>query len=397
MKHSETIGDSSALFQPITLRSVEIPNRVMVSPMCQYSAGEGGAATDYHLVQIGRYALGGFGLVVVEATAVTPEGRITHGDLGLWSDQQTAGLARMADFLSRHGSVPGIQLGHAGPKASAQKPWEGNGPLGMDDAARGALPWQIVSVSSEPAGPGWPAPAALDVAAIHQLIDAYAAAARRAREAGFRYLEIHAAHGYLLHSFLSPLTNTRADEYGGSRQARQRFLLEVTSAIRSVWPSQYPLGVRISAVDGVAGAIDLTDTVSLSRELKQLGVDIIDCSSGGVGGAYQQPIDLGFQVPFAEAVRQHAEIATVAVGLILEPNQAEQIIAAGRADIVAIAREALVDPNWAVKARLQLQTAERSFDHWHPQAAWWLQGRERLLRKLGIHTRRRSLDHSTYP
>ncbi len=356
----------------------------MVSPMCQYSADDDGVATDYHLVQLGRYALGGFGLAVVEATAVTRDGRITHGDLGLWSDDQIPGLSKLADFLTRHGTVPGIQLGHAGPKSSSQKPWEGNGPLGPEDAARGAAPWQTVSVDTQPSRTGGPAPLALSPEGIADIVDAYAAAARRAKEAGFQYLEVHAAHGYLLHRFLSPLTNTRTDEYGGSREGRQRMLLEVVSAVRSVWSGDLPLSVRISAVDGVAGDVDLADTIALGHALKQIGVDIIDCSSGGIGGAYQQPIHPGFQVPYAEAVRKEAEIPTIAVGLILNPLQAEQVVADGHADLVALAREALVNPNWAARARTELKVDERPFDSWHPQAAWWLAGRGRVLDSLGM-------------
>lgn len=375
---------ASPLFQPLMLRSIEIPNRLIVSPMCQYSADGDGVATDYHLVQLGRYALGGFGLAVVEATAVTREGRITHGDLGLWSDDQIPGLSRLASFLTAQGTVPGIQLGHAGPKSSSQKPWEGNSPLGPEDAARGVAPWLTVSVSTEPVPTRAPAPAALSVNAIGDVIGAYAAAARRALQAGFQYLEVHAAHGYLLHRFLSPLTNRRTDEYGVSGEGRQRLLFEVVSAVRSVWPADLPLGVRISAVDGVAGDIDLGDTIALSRGLKRLGVDIIDCSSGGIGGAYQQSIHPGFQVPYAEAVRKEADIATIAVGLILDPRQAEQVIAGGQADLVALAREALVNPNWAARARTELKVDERPFDNWHPQAAWWLAGRGKVLSDLGM-------------
>jgi 2,4-dienoyl-CoA reductase-like NADH-dependent reductase (Old Yellow Enzyme family) len=376
--------NSSPLFQPLKLGSIEIPNRLMVSPMCQYSAGDDGVATDYHLVQLGRYALGGFGLAVVEATAVTRDGRLTHGDLGLWSDDQIPGLGRLAGFLTSHGTVPGIQLGHAGPKSSSQKPWEGNGPLGPEDATRGSAPWQTVSVSTEPSRTRGPAPAALHVDEIPDIIAAYVAATRRAIEAGFQYLEVHAAHGYLLHRFLSPLTNTRTDEYGATQEGRHKLLLEVVSAVRAVWPADLPLSVRISAIDGVAGDIDLADTIAISRQLKQRGVDIIDCSSGGIGGAYKQSIHPGFQVPYAEAVRKEADIATIAVGLILNPRQAEQIIADGQADLVALAREALVSPNWAARARTELQVDENPFDSWHPHAAWWLAGRSDVLSSLGM-------------
>jgi 2,4-dienoyl-CoA reductase-like NADH-dependent reductase (Old Yellow Enzyme family) len=373
---------TSSLFSPLTLRGVTLPNRLVVAPMCQYSVTDG-LVGDYHLVHLGRFALGGFGLVVVEATGVTPEGRISHGDVGLWSDDHVPGLARVVDFLHDHGSVAGIQLAHAGAKASSRRPWEGPGPVTAENAHPGEAPWPTVSASAVPAGPGWPVPHALTVDELAEVRDAFVAATRRSVAAGFDVVEVHAAHGYLLNQFLSPLTNRRADGYGGSREARMRFPLEVVDAVRSAWPEDRPLLVRVSSVDASRDGVTVEDTVAFARELKARGVDAVDASGGGLGGGWQHPIGYGYQVPFAAQIRAEAEIATMAVGLIVDARQAEAIVAGGAADLVAIAREAQDDPNFAVHAAREL---DGSYETYPVQAGPRLAGRDRLLGTLGPWT-----------
>ncbi|GJD48407.1 NADPH dehydrogenase [Methylobacterium crusticola] len=366
------------LFEPVSLRDVSLRNRVVVPPMCQYSA-EHGIAGDYHLVHYGRFALGGAGLVILEATAVVPEGRITHGDLGLWSPDHGAALARVAAFLRANGAAAGIQLAHAGRKASMQRPWEGNGPLSPDDVARGDAPWPVVAPSPIPLDEGWLMPTALTPAAMADLVAAFAAAARRAEAAGFDVIELHAAHGYLLHAFLSPLSNRREDAYGGDRAGRMRFPLAVARALREAWPAGKPLFVRVSAVDGLEGGLTLEDTLAFAHALKGLGADVIDCSSGGLAGsatAARVRRDYGFQVGFAERIRRETGLATMAVGLIVDPRQAEAVVAQGRADLVAVGRESLADPNWALRARTE-------FAAWPRQAGWWLERRARDIERLG--------------
>lgn len=350
--------------------------------MCQYSAVDG-FANDWHLVHLGRFALGGAGIIFVEATSVSPEGRITHGCLGLWSDDHVSGLRRIADFIREHGAVPAIQLGHAGRKASSQRPWFGNGPLDDSDFERGDMPWEIIGPSPVALQAGWMVPRAIDRGDMDCLIAAWEAAARRAMLAGFEVIEIHAAHGYLLHSFLSPLSNRRDDEYGGSRKARARFPLELVAAVRAAWPRDRPLFVRISAVDGIEGGWTLEDTIWFAGRLKGLGVDVIDCSSGGIGGSStvarikREP---GYQVPFAGSVRHRVGIPTMAVGLILDSSQAESILADGSADIVAVGRQALVEPNWPHHALDALEgDAPVSYSAWPRQAGWWLVRRQRSM------------------
>src|SRR4051812_17291481 len=335
-----------ALFQPLTVRERTLPNRLVVAPMCQYSVTDG-LVGDYHLVHLGRFALGGFGLVVVEATAVTADGRISYGDVGLWSSAHVPGLARIADFLHAQGALAGIQLAHAGAKASSRRPWEGGGPVTPENGRPGEDPWPTVSASAVAAVPGGPLPHALTVAEMNEVREAFVAATRRAVEAGFDVVEIHAAHGYLLHQFLSPLSNQRDDEYGGSLENRMRFPLEVTAAARAEWPEDRPLFVRVSAVDGAREGITIEDTVALCRELKARGADVVDVSGGGVGGGWQHPIGYGYQVPYAARIREEAGIATMAVGLITDARQAESVVAAGAADLVAFAPEAPADPNLA--------------------------------------------------
>ena len=373
------------LFTPIALRDVTARNRVIISPMCQYSADDG-LANDWHLVHLGKFAQGGAGIVMTEAVAVVGEGRITHGDLGLWHDGQVAPLQRIANFLRANGAVPAIQLAHAGRKASMQRPWYGNAALTAEDVARGDRPWPIVAPSAIAMDEGWLVPRALDRDELAALRDSFAVAARRALAAGFDIVELHCAHGYLLHEFLSPLSNRRDDGYGGDRAGRMRFPLEVIEAVRAAWPAGRPLFVRVSAVDGIDGGIAIEDTIAFAREAKARGVDLIDCSSGGLMGsatAARLPRGYGFQVPFAAAVRAQAGIATMAVGLILHPRQAEDIVVKGEADIVAVGREALFDPNWPLHAELELGGKTDSvFASWPKQYGWWLERREGGLRKL---------------
>jgi 2,4-dienoyl-CoA reductase-like NADH-dependent reductase (Old Yellow Enzyme family) len=373
------------LFQPLTLRKITSNNHIVISPMCQYSAIDG-VANDWHLVHLGKFAQGGAGIVMVEATAVTAEGRITHGDVGLWNDAQQAPLARIASFLRANGAVPAIQLAHAGRKASMQRPWFGNAALTDADRARGDLPWRIVAPSAIPMDDGWLMPHALDGAELKALREAWRAATLRAAEAGFDLLEIHCAHGYLLHEFLSPLSNTREDAYGGGRDGRMRFPLEVIETVRAAWPNERPISVRVSAVDGIDGGVTIEDSVAFAREAKVRGADVIDCSSGGLMGsatAARIPRGYGFQVPFADMIRREADIATMAVGLILHPQQAEDVLANGHADLIGIGREALFDPNWPLHARLALSDGDGEvFGAWPQQYGWWLERREPGLRKL---------------
>lgn len=375
-----------ALFSPITLRGVTAKNRILISPMCQYSADDG-IANDWHLVHLGKFAQGGAGTVMVEATAIAPEGRITHGDLGLWNDEQLPPLKRIAAFLRANGSVPAIQLAHAGRKASMQRPWYGNAALTAEDQARGDQPWRIVAPSPIPMDEGWLKPHELTQADLTQMLEDWRKATLRAVSAGYDLLEIHCAHGYLLHEFLSPLSNLRNDQYGGDRAGRMRFPLQVIETVRAAWPKDKPLFVRVSSVDGLDGGIVLEDSVAFAQEAKTRGVDVIDCSSGGLMGsatAARIPRGYSFQVPFASEIRKQANIATMAVGLILHPQQAEDVLAAGHADVVAIGREVLFDPNWPLHAELSLTDggATETFESWPKQYGWWLERREPGLRKL---------------
>ena len=377
----------SALFSPLTLRGLTLKNRLVISPMCQYMARDG-LAGDWHLVQYGRFAVGGAGLVFVEATMVSEEGRATMGDLGIWSDDQVPGLKRIVDFVQAQGAAVALQLGHAGPKGSAQRPWHGMGPLTEGDLeARGEAPWPMIGPTADPAGPGFATPKAMTEADIAALRAAYIAAAGRALAAGFDVLELHAAHGYLLHRFLSPLTNTRTDAWGGDLAGRMRLVLEIARDLREAWPAEKPLFVRISADDYAEGGWTGADSVTLARALKDCGVDVVDCSSGGIAGSATNgrlPRGPGFQVPYAEAVRKEAGLASMAVGLILTPEQAEAIIAEGRADLVAIGREALVNPNWPLMAREKLCGGAADFSEWPAPHGWWLDKRAAILQSLGL-------------
>jgi 2,4-dienoyl-CoA reductase-like NADH-dependent reductase (Old Yellow Enzyme family) len=356
--------------------------------MCQYSAQDG-HVTDWHLVHLGKFAQGGAGIVFVEATAVEKRGRITHGDTGIWDDAHIAGLKRIATFLKNQGAVPAIQLAHAGRKASMARPWHGNGPLTEADSQRGDRAWSIVAPTATPIDSSWIAPRAFKQGDFEVVLNAYRQAARRARAAGFDILEIHAAHGYLLHTFLSPIANTRTDEYGGSREGRMRFPLEVAKAVRESWPADKPLFLRCSSIDDVEGGWSIEDTVHFAIELKKAGVDVVDCSSGGILGSATAatktlvPRVPGFQIPFAERIRKEAGVMTMAVGLILTPQQAEEALQAGRADLIAIGREALYDPNWPHHAAAALG-ADPDFAQWPQQYGWWLVRRESVLRKAGV-------------
>lgn len=341
---------TSALFTPLTLRGVTFRNRILVSPMCQYSCTDG-FANDWHMVHLGSRAVGGAAAVVTEATAITPDGRISPDDLGIWKDEHVEMLARIFTFIHSQGAVAGMQLAHAGRKASTPTPWKGSGPVEV--ASGGWSP--IVAPSAIAFAEGYQLPAALDLVAIAGLVRAFADAARRAHAAGARVIELHAAHGYLLHQFLSPLSNRRDDRYGGTFENRVRIVREVTEAVRHVWPEQYPLFVRISATDWVDGGWTIEDSVALARLLKPLGVDAIDCSTGGVVGGARIPMGAGYQVPFAERVKREAEIPTVAVGFITAPEQAEQIVRLGQADLVMLARAFLRDPYWPIHAAQALR------------------------------------------
>ncbi len=346
---SQTKHETSPhLFSPLTIRGVTLRNRIAVSPMCQYSA-QHGVANDWHLVHLGGRAVGGAGLVISEATAVEPRGRITPGDVGLWDDGQIEPLARIVAFLKRQGAVPGIQLAHAGRKGSCRLPWDGGAAISPEDGG-----WRTVAPGSVPFNPDDPAPAALDGAAIRTIVTAFADAARRAGVAGFEVLEVHSAHGYLLHEFLSPITNQRSDEYGGDFTGRTRVTLEVARAVRAVWPDHLPLFVRLSATDWVEGGWDLEQSVELARRLGAAGVDLVDCSSGGLVPYAKVPAEPGFQVPFASRIRRDAGVLTGAVGLITQPRQADGIIRSGQADLVLMAREFLRDPYFPLQAATEL-------------------------------------------
>ena len=340
--------ESTHLFAPLTLRGVTLRNRIGMSPMCQYSA-EDGLPTDWHLVHLASRAVGGVGLVLVEATAVEPRGRITPHDLGIWSDAHGEALARLADAIAAHGATPGIQLAHAGRKASTARPWDGGAPLTAD---RGG--WATVAPSALPYKRGAPVPEALDAEGLERVVRAFADGARRAREAGFRVAEIHAAHGYLLHEFLSPLSNRRDDRYGGSFENRVRLLEEVVAAVRDVWPNDAPLLARISATEWRDDGWTLEHSVRLAARLKDLGVDLVDCSSAGNAPALNASPGPGYMTHLAAGVRAGAGIATAAVGMITEPAQADHAVRSGQADLILLGRAVLREPYWPLRAAREL-------------------------------------------
>ncbi|MFF0298779.1 NADH:flavin oxidoreductase/NADH oxidase [Kitasatospora sp. NPDC004614] len=351
----------SALFEPITLRTLTIPNRIWLSPMCMYSAAaegpETGVATDFHLAHLGARAAGGAGLVMVEATGVRPDARISPWDLGLWNDQQQDALARIAALIRSHGSVPAIQLAHAGRKASTAKASSGGGPLAAED---GGFP--VVGASPIPFSDGYPAPAELTEAQIAELVEDVASAARRALAAGFQVVEVHGAHGYLIHQFLSPLTNHRTDGYGGDFAGRSRLAREIATAVRAVWPADLPVLFRVSATDWVPEQPSWTveESVLLAKELQAIGIDLIDVSSGGLVPDAKITVGPGYQVPFASQIREQAGVAVSTVGMISEPAQAEAVLTEGRADVVMLGRELLRDPYWPLHAAKTLG-AERNW------------------------------------
>jgi 2,4-dienoyl-CoA reductase-like NADH-dependent reductase (Old Yellow Enzyme family) len=378
------------LFTPIGLRDVTLKNRVVVAPMHQYSAVRG-FATDWHLMNAGRYAAGGAGLVIMESTKVERRGCGTVGDLGIWDDAHIPGLARCVDFIRRHGAVPGIQLGHSGRKARRFRPWEGGKPLTRSPEIEDWDAWELVAPSALQSPEDEPVPRALTRAEIPKLVEAWAQAARRAHEAGFEVLDIHGAHGYLIHEFLSPFANRRNDEYGGSELNRMRFAIEVVEAVRAVWPAGKPLFLRLSVEDDAGWGP--AQSVALARIVKPKGVDVIDCSSGGMRGApvvSAGPVGYGYQVPYAERLRREAEIITMAVGLIVHADQAEAILQEGRADLVALARELLYNPNWPMDAARKLGV-EDAFGTVPPPQAYWLAKRAASVKEVVPSTYQRGL------
>jgi 2,4-dienoyl-CoA reductase-like NADH-dependent reductase (Old Yellow Enzyme family) len=336
------------LFTPFTQRSVSLRNRIVVAPMCEYSATDG-LPNEWHFVHLGSRAVGGAGLLITEATAISPEGRISAGDVGIWNEAQQQAWQPIVAFIKAHGAAAGVQLAHAGRKASSMRPWEGGGPLAADAGA-----WPTVAPSAIPFDTHWHVPQALDAAGIAQVIADFRAAAERALAAGFQLIELHGAHGYLLHQFLSPLSNQRTDQYGGSFENRTRLVREVIAAVREVWPEHLPLWLRISATDWSEGGWDIEQTVQLAREVKSMGVDLVDVSSGGLIAHVKIPLAPGYQVPFAARVRHDAGVATGAVGLITESTHAARIIDEGAADLVLIARESLRDPYFPRRAAQEL-------------------------------------------
>jgi 2,4-dienoyl-CoA reductase-like NADH-dependent reductase (Old Yellow Enzyme family) len=373
--------DKPLLFEPIRIRDLVLKNRLVVPPMVHYRCEPGNLCGDFHLVHLGRFALGGFGLVFVEATAVEAVGLINENDLGIWNDAQRDSFRRLVAFVKREGAAIGLQLSHGGPKASTQTAMQGAGPLTPAELKAGARSWRPVGPTATPYADGWLQPRQLGVEDCKAMVRTWAAAARRGVEAGFQAIEIHAAHGYLLASFLSPVTNTRDDAYGGDRAGRMRLPLEIAEAVRAEMPASMPLFTRVSSVDGAAEGWNMDDTVVFARELKARGVDVIDCSSGGMPGtgtAAQVSRSPGFQVPFAERVRREAQIPTQAVGLILDARQAEAILRSGQADLIAVGRQSQYDPNLAHHWALELG-ADPRFQRWPVEYGWWLEKRIRTM------------------
>lgn len=369
--------DISQLFQPIALRELRLRNRIVVSPMATYSA-VGGHATDWHVQHIGKLAAGGAGLVFVEQSSVNLQGRITHGCLGIWDAAQVAGHRRLADMIRSLGAASAIQIAHSGRKGSSQRPWEGGGPLDEADlAARSEGPWPIAAPSGIAFDEGWPTPLAMSLADIETVVEDYGAAFERARVAGYDVCELHCAHGYLMHSFLSPLGNQRCDEYGGSRENRMRLPLRIARLMREIWPDHLPCFVRISSVDGVGVGWSLADSIAFAGELKGIGIDVIDCSSGGFKLPKENNLVArtpGFQLPFSEAIRHQTGIMTMGVGLIREAEPAALVLEEGRADLVALGRELLWNPNWPAQVAAEY-SAGPGWGLWPEQYGWWIKRR----------------------
>ncbi len=381
------------LFEPLTLRGTTLPNRIVVSPLCQYSAVDG-LAVPWHFAHLSTFARGKAGLVFTEAAAVEERGRITPDCLGIWTDEQAEALRPIVEFIESQACVPGMQLAHAGRKGSTRAPFvaKGASPLTDEDAGEAGAPWLTVAPSAQPVTEGWHVPEALDEAGLETVKQAFVDAARRAIAVGFRVLELHMAHGYLLHSFLSPLSNQREDAWGGDLEGRMRFPLEVAAAVRAAMPDELPLFARISAIDGREGGWQLEDSVELAARLAEVGVDIVDCSSGGIGGAPRfrsddsgKPLSAdsarrpGFQVPFASRLRADAGIGTMAVGVIIDPQQAEDILQAGDADLVAIGRELMYDPFWPLHAAEALGV-DPDYRMWPKQYGWAVDRRAQIKR-----------------
>ncbi|MEE2689559.1 MAG: NADH:flavin oxidoreductase/NADH oxidase [Pseudomonadota bacterium] len=340
---------SSQLFSPFKMRGLTLDNRVIVSPMCEYSAVDGNAQ-DWHLMHLGQFATGGYGLVITEAAAVEARGRITHNDLGIWSDDNEEALGRVMHFCRKYGQAKmGIQLAHAGRKASTNRPWEGRNSLSEEQN-----PWETISSSAKPQDEGWHTPKAMDRDDMDTVRDAFVEATKRSDRLGFDMIEVHSAHGYLLHEFLSPICNTRNDEYGGTIENRMRFPLEVFAAMRDVWPEEKPIGLRLSATDWEDSGWTPEDSVIYSQKLRELGCDYICASSGGISGNTRLELGEGYQIEFAEKIRREADIPTMAVGMIYDPHHAESVVAQGQGDMVALARGLLFDPHWPVRAAAAL-------------------------------------------
>jgi 2,4-dienoyl-CoA reductase-like NADH-dependent reductase (Old Yellow Enzyme family) len=350
---SNTVADQVNLFSPLKVRDITLKNRIGVSPMCQYSSVDG-FANDWHLVHLGSRAVGGAGLVICEATGVEARGRITPDDLGIYKEEHIEMLKRITGFIEEWGAVPGIQLAHAGRKGSTLSPWKAESRHAKVDLKDDEGGWEVVGPSPVPFNPEWRNPHELTISEIKEIQEKFRVATQRAIKAGFKWMELHAAHGYLLNSFYSPLSNFRTDEYGGSFENRIRFVVETAKLIRSEWPSAYPMSVRLSATDWVDGGWTVDDSVELSKFLKAEGVDVIDCSSGNVRAGDRYPFAPGFQVPLAEKVKSQANVMTAAVGLITEPAQANEIIQKSQADIVLLAREMMRNPYWPLRAAQEL-------------------------------------------
>src|SRR5438445_4644413 len=376
------------LFQPFTIRGVTLKNRLVVPPMVHYRAGPGGTCGTFHNVHLGRFALGGFGLVFVEATAVEEVGLNNEHDLGIWNNAQVQSFKPLIAFMKGEKVAIGIQLAHGGRKSSSQRAMDGMGPLTPEEIKAGAKLWQPVGPTSEPVAPGWLVPRQLTADDCRAMVKTWANAARNSVAAGFDTSAVHMAHGYLLASFLSPISNTRNDEYGGDRKGRMRLPLEIVEAVRREMPENMPLFARVSSVDGAQNGWNLDDTVALAHELKARGVDVVDCSSGGISGsatAAQVPRGLGFQVPYAERVRNEVGVASMAVGIILEAEQAEAILAKGQADLIAVGRQSQFNPNiahhWAHDLGIN-----RKFEDWAAEYGWWLEKRIRTMEGFATPT-----------
>ncbi|MPY73541.1 MAG: NADH:flavin oxidoreductase/NADH oxidase [Alphaproteobacteria bacterium] len=378
------------LFAPFEIRDARLKNRVVVAPMHQYS-GVRGFPTDWHLMNAGRFAAGGAGLVIVESTKVERRGCGTVGDLGLWDDAFVPHFRRLSDFIRQHDAVPGIQIGHSGRKARRFRPWEGGKPLVPSPEIDDWEAWELVAPSALPSGPGDPEPRALSRDEIPRVVEAWGNAARRADEAGFDLLEIHGAHGYLIHQFLSPMANRRNDDYGGSELNRMRFAIEVVEAVRANWPNHKPLFMRLSVQDGAGWGPD--ESIALAKIVGPKGVDVIDCSSGGMTGAPvvgDGPVTYGYQVPYAERLRKEAGVMSMAVGLIVHADQAEEILQHGRADLIALAREILYNPNWPMDAAQKLGV-DPKFAIVPPPQSYWLAKRASSVKDIVPSTYRQGI------